>query len=77
MGIDFSKKRVEHLNGWPTSEPFDTEKEYCGLVRDLKKEKGSIFVPFEMVCKDECEYNNVISFMIDALNQLEISQSFI
>lgn len=48
MSTDFKEKRIDYLNNWPNVEPFDIEKEYYDLVKKLKEEKDTIFVPFQL-----------------------------
>ena len=76
MSIDFKEKRINYLNNWPNVEPFDIEKEYYILVDKVKKENGTIFVPFELKRNDDVLYNKTISFMIEAVDQLEKYPNF-
>ena len=73
---DFKKKRIEYLNNWPNSEAFDIEKKYWDRVSDIKQENKTIFKPFQLVTNSDDEYNKVVSFIIDALNQLEYYPNF-
>ncbi len=72
----FKNKRIEYLNNWPNSEAFEIEKKYCSFVSNTKLESGTIFKPFQLFANDDEEYNKVISFIIDALNQLEVYPNF-
>lgn len=76
MSIDFKEKRIDYLNNWPNVEPFDIEKRYYGLVNKIKKEGGTIFVPFQLKKNNETSYNKTISFMIEAIDQIEKYPNF-
>lgn len=57
------KKRIDYLNNLPNVEPFDIEKEYYNLVKKLKEEKDTIFVPFQLKKNNDMFYNKTISFL--------------
>ena len=76
MSTDFKEKRIDYLNNWPNVEPFDIEKEYYNLVKKLKEEKDTIFVPFQLKKNNDMFYNKTISFMIEAIDQLEKYPNF-
>ena len=76
MSVDFKEKRIDYLNNWPNVEPFDIEKKYFGLVSEIKKESGTIFVPFQLQKNNDTSYNKTISFMIEAVDQLEKYPNF-
>lgn len=42
MSIDFKEKRIEYLNNWPNVEPFEIEKKYYTLVKEKKKDSGTM-----------------------------------
>lgn len=46
-------------------------KEYYNLVKKLKEEKDTIFVPFQLKKNNDMFYNKTSSFMIEAIDQLE------
>ncbi len=71
MTEDFKLKRINYMNKWPNVELFDIEKEYCFKVNKIKKDKGTIFIPFELIPNDDKIYNITISFIIEALDQIE------
>ena len=35
---DFKAKRIDYINMWPNTEPFDIEKKYYSLVEKLKEQ---------------------------------------
>lgn len=76
MSTDFKEKRIDYLNNWPNVEPFDIEKEYYGLVKKIKKESGTIFIPFQLKKNNDVSYNKTISFMIEAVDQIEKYPNF-
>ncbi len=76
MSTDFKAKRIDYLNNWPNVEPFDIEKKYYALVMKIKKENGTIFVPFQLKKDNDASYNKTISFMIEAVDQLEKYPNF-
>lgn len=69
--IDFKQKRIDYLNNWPNIEPFEIEKLYYEKVEQLKILKKTIFFPFPLKSEEDTEYNKAISFMIDAIEELE------
>ena len=69
--IDFKQKRINYLNNWPNVEPFEIEKQYDAMVKEVKKENNTIFIPFTMRREDDANYNKAISFIIDAIEELE------
>ncbi len=73
---DFKAKRIDYINMWPNTEPFDIEKKYYSLVEKLKEEKSTIFFPFHLAYNDATVYNKTVSFMIEALDQLERYPNF-
>lgn len=76
MSTDFKEKRINYLNNWPNVEPFDIEKRYYGLVNEIKKKRGTIFVPFQLKKNNDISYNKTISFMIEAVDQIEKYPNF-
>ncbi|WP_438511557.1 hypothetical protein [Clostridium chrysemydis] len=68
---NFKIKRIEYLNNWPNIEPFEIEKQYCENVKKLKSSTNTIFKPFLLKSEENSEYNKAISFMIDAIEELE------
>ena len=76
MPDDFKEKRINYLNNWPNVEPFDMEKEYYEIVEKIKSEKGTIFVPFHLKKNNDPSYNKTISFMIEAVDQIEKYPNF-
>lgn len=76
MPIDFKEKRIEYLNNWPNSEPFDIEKKYYDLVKNTKGSCGTIFIPFPLQRDEDILYNKAISFMIESIDQLEKYPNF-
>lgn len=76
MSTDFKEKRVNYLNSWPNVEPFDIEKKYYGLVNKIKRQHGTIFVPFQLKKNNDVSYNKTISFMIEAVDQIEKYPNF-
>jgi hypothetical protein len=76
MSTDFKKKRIEYLNNWPNVEPFEIEKKYYALVEKTKKENGTIFFPFQLLKNNNTSYNKTISFMIEAVEQIEKCPNF-
>lgn len=68
---NFKRKRIEYLNNWPNVEPFEIEKQYYDNVKTLKLLKNTIFIPFLLKSEEDAEYNKAISFMIDAIEELE------
>lgn len=76
MCTDFKEKRIEYLNNWPNVEPFEIEKKYYALVEEKKKGSGTIFVPFKLLKNTDTAYNKTISFMIEAIEQIEKSPNF-
>ena len=76
MSIDFKEKRIEYLNKWPNVEPFEIEKKYYALVEKNKKTRGTIFVPFQVLKNTDISYNKTISFMIEAIEQIEKRPNF-
>lgn len=73
---DFKKKRIEYMNNWPNSEPFEIEKKYYALVDKVKRTKGTIFKPFRLLQNDDVTYNKTVSFIIEALDQLDKYPNF-
>lgn len=45
MIVDYKEKRMEYMNNWPNSEPFEVEKKYYSVVKKIKEEKGTVFSP--------------------------------
>lgn len=76
MSIDFKEKRIEYLNNWPNVEPFEIEKKYYALVEETKKDSGTIFVPFRLQKNNDTSYNKTISFMLEAIDQIEKYPNF-
>jgi hypothetical protein len=76
MSTDFKEKRIDYINNWPNVEPFDIEKEYYVLVKKIKNESGTIFVPFQLKKNNDTSYNKTISFMIEAVEQIEKYPNF-
>lgn len=68
---NFKIKRIEYLNNWPNVEPFEIEKQYYKNVKTLKSSRNTIFIPFLLKSEEDSEYNKAISFMIDAIEELE------
>lgn len=68
---NFKIKRMEYLNNWPNVEPFEIEKQYYENVKTLKSSRKTIFIPFLLKSEENSEYNKAISFMIDAIEELE------
>lgn len=68
---DFKKKRIEYLNNWPEVEPFEIEKQYYDNVKELRSLRKTIFIPFSLKTEEDVEYNKAISFIIDAIEELE------
>ena len=68
---DFKKKRIDFLNNWPNSDKFEIEKEYSRIVEQVKGEHGPIFHPYKLPSFEDVYYNIMISFVIEALEQLE------
>lgn len=68
---DFKAKRISYLNNWPNVEPFEIEKKYYSLIEKIKKEESTIFLPFHVTYNQNVIYNKTISFIIEALDQLE------
>lgn len=68
---DFKAKRINYLNNWPNVEPFEIEKKYYFLIEKIKKEESTIFLPFHVAYNQNVTYNKTISFIIEALDQLE------
>ena len=75
MSTDFKEKRIEYLNNWPNVEPFDIEKQYYSLVDRIKKESGTIFVPFRLKKNNDTSYNKTISFTSRESKRFSISGS--
>lgn len=73
---DFKGKRIDYINNWPNSEPFEIEKKYYAIVDKIKQKNGSIFKPFCLVRNDDVIYNKTVSFMIEALDQLNKYPNF-
>lgn len=76
MSIDFKEKRIEYLNNWPNVEPFEIEKKYYTLVKEKKKDSGTIFAPFQLLNNPDTSYNKTVSFMIEAIDQIEKYPNF-
>lgn len=76
MSTDFKEKRIEYLNKWPNIEPFEIEKKYYALVEKMKEDNGTIFVPFQLLKNTDTSYNKMISFMIEAIDQIEKYPNF-
>lgn len=76
MATDFKKRRIDYLNNWPNVEPFEIEKVYCDLVKKIKTEEGTVFVPFPLKENLDVSFNKTVSFMIDAVEQLEKYPNF-
>jgi|GEM_PF-1571157 hypothetical protein len=76
MCTDFKEKRIEYLNNWPNVEPFEIEKKYYALVEEKKRGGGTIFLPFKLLKNTDTSYNKTISFMIEAIEQIEKSPNF-
>lgn len=76
MSTDFKQKRIDYLNNWPNSEPFEIEKIYYDLVKKTKDDEGTIFVPFPLIKNMDVNFNKSVSFMIDAVEQLEKYPNF-
>lgn len=76
MSVDFKKKRIVYLNNWPNVEPFEIEKKYYSLVEKIKNEHGTIFIPYPLKYNIDVSYNKTISYMIEALDQLEKYPNF-
>lgn len=74
--VDFKEKRIEYINNWPNSEPFEIEKKYYAIVNKVKQKRGTIFKPFCLVRNDDVIYNKTVSFMIEALDQLNKYPNF-
>ncbi|WP_432631015.1 hypothetical protein [Brotaphodocola sp.] len=74
--IDFKEKRIEYINNWPNSEPFEIEKKYFLLIEKTKQKRGTIFKPFQLVRNDDVIYNKTVSFIIEALDQLDKYPNF-
>ena len=76
MSMEFKKKRIEYLNKWPDVEPFEIEKKYYALVEKNKSSSRTIFVPFPLLENTDISYNKTISFMIEAIEQIEKQPNF-
>ena len=76
MSVDFKKKRIVYLNNWPNVEPFEIEKKYYSLVEKIKNEHETIFIPYPLKYNIDVSYNKTISYMIEALDQLEKYPNF-
>ncbi|MBR1442375.1 MAG: hypothetical protein IJ583_02455 [Firmicutes bacterium] len=65
---DFYKKRVEYINNWPDSEPFEAEIKYKKLCDDFKEKNGRLpFTPMKMWKSPDVIYNRVLSHIIECL----------
>lgn len=69
--MDYKEKRMEYMNNWPNSEPFEVEKKYYSVVKKIREEKGTIFFPFGLEKDDNVSFNKTVSFIIEAFDQLE------
>lgn len=69
--MDFKNLRIDYMNEWPHVLPFEVERNYFGKVAALKDEVGSIFFPFKLKSESSEKYNKAISFIIDAMEELE------
>lgn len=76
MSTDFKERRINYLNNWPNVEPFDIEKTYYEIVKNIKDERGTIFIPFQLNKNIDILYNKTISLMIEALDNLEQHPNF-
>ena len=76
MAADFKKKRIEYLNNWPNIQPFEIERKYYGLVKDIKKLNGTIFAPFPLEINSDVLFNKAVSFLIEAMDQIERYPNF-
>lgn len=76
MSMEFERKRIEYLNNWPNVEPFEIEKQYYSLVDKMKLENRTIFIPFPLKTNTDLSYNKTISFMVEAVEQLEKNPNY-
>lgn len=76
MCADFKEKRINYLNNWPQEEPFEIEKKYYEIVKNIKDENGTIYIPFQLKKNEDVLYNKTISFMIESLDNLEKYPNF-
>ena len=68
---DYYKKRVEYINNWPDSTPFDAELEYKELCDNFEKRNGRLpFTPMKMWELVDDNYNRVLSNIIESLEDL-------
>ena len=58
--VDFKEKRIDYINNWPNSEPFEIEKKYYAIVDKVKQKRGTIFQPFRLVRNDDVIYNKTV-----------------
>ena len=65
---DYYKKRVEYINKWPDSTPFNAELEYKKLCDAFKENNGRLpFTPMKMWLSPDAIYNRVLSHIIECL----------
>lgn len=71
---DFKQKRIDYYNNWPNGGKFSIEREYCNLVKQ-KRELGEFFIPYSLKVDNDEIFNKVLSFLIDALEEIETNPS--
>lgn len=68
---NFKQKRIDYLNNWPNVVPFEIEEQYCKKVEEIKELENTIFVPYPLKYEENADYNKAVSFMIEAVEELE------
>ena len=68
---DYYKKRAAYINSWPDVQPFEAELKYQQRCEAFRKKYGRLpFQPMQMPESDEPVYNRVLTFLIEALEEI-------
>lgn len=68
---DYYKKRVEYINNWPGSDPFEAELRYKNKCDEFKEKNGRLpFAPMKMWESNDDDYNRSLSNIIESLESL-------